>query len=178
MGLFANFPVEDVTVLDIAAAAQMTPAAVYYHFESKDQILLEGLESFTKALLAEAGSHLSQRGDTNGLRNLIGDLLEWIGQHRISAKVYFVKSTGLHLRVEELRLKTRVGLTDQFSRTARAARPDLKVMEAGVVGVALVSLLETSAVAMLTEDAVYHGVGALRFPAEVQSLGDRIAGFS
>ena len=35
-------PPEDVTVADIAAAADMTAAAVYYHFPSKEHVLLEG----------------------------------------------------------------------------------------------------------------------------------------
>ena len=43
MGLFATMPVEEVTVQDIATAVEMTPAAVYYHFASKEQILTEGM---------------------------------------------------------------------------------------------------------------------------------------
>ena len=39
MGLFASFPVDEVTVLDIAGAVDMTPAAVYYHFASKDDLI-------------------------------------------------------------------------------------------------------------------------------------------
>ena len=53
MGLFASFPVDEVTVLDIAGAAGMTPAAVYYHFASKEQILLEGMQQFRDALLVD-----------------------------------------------------------------------------------------------------------------------------
>ena len=41
MNLFATFPVDEVTVHDIAGAVGMTPAAVYYHFASKEQILVE-----------------------------------------------------------------------------------------------------------------------------------------
>ena len=37
MNLFATFPVDEVTVHDIAGAVGMTPAAVYYHFASKEQ---------------------------------------------------------------------------------------------------------------------------------------------
>ena len=36
IGLFATYPAEAITVADIAAAANMTAAAVYYHFPSKE----------------------------------------------------------------------------------------------------------------------------------------------
>ena len=53
VGLFAVYPAETVTVADIAAAADMTAAAVYYHFPSKEHIILEGLQTFTRDYLAE-----------------------------------------------------------------------------------------------------------------------------
>jgi AcrR family transcriptional regulator len=43
MELFASQRSEAITVAEIAEAAGMTSAAVYYHFASKDDILLEGL---------------------------------------------------------------------------------------------------------------------------------------
>ena len=52
MGLFALHPPESVTVADIAAASDMTAAAVYYHFPSKEHVLLEGLQLFTVQYLA------------------------------------------------------------------------------------------------------------------------------
>ena len=48
-----TYPAEAITVADIAAAANMTAAAVYYHFPSKERVLLEGLQSFTRDYLAE-----------------------------------------------------------------------------------------------------------------------------
>jgi AcrR family transcriptional regulator len=54
MGLFALHPPEAVTVADIAAAADMTAAAVYYHFPSKEHVLLEGLQIFTTRYLAHS----------------------------------------------------------------------------------------------------------------------------
>ena len=49
MGLFATMPVDEVTVQDIASAVEMTPAAVYYHFASKEQILIEGMQHFARS---------------------------------------------------------------------------------------------------------------------------------
>src|SRR5215218_3624369 len=58
MGLFATMPVDEVTVQDIASAVEMTPAAVYYHFASKEQILTEGMQLFADQLLAEIRGQL------------------------------------------------------------------------------------------------------------------------
>ena len=67
MGLFATMPVDEVTVQDIATAVEMTPAAVYYHFASKEQILTEGMQQFANQLLEEIRTSLSAAGDTGGL---------------------------------------------------------------------------------------------------------------
>ena len=64
MGLFALHPPEHVTVADIAAAADMTAAAVYYHFPSKEHVLLEGLQLFTGAVPGDdAGAAPRTNGD-------------------------------------------------------------------------------------------------------------------
>ncbi|MEZ5226226.1 MAG: hypothetical protein R2710_06015 [Acidimicrobiales bacterium] len=54
------------------------------------------------------------------------------------------------------------------NKTARA--------EAGVIAVALVSLIETSLASMLNEDASYRGLGVKKFSAEVGAIADRIVG--
>ena len=74
MNLFATFPVDEVTVHDIAGAVGMTPAAVYYHFASKEQILVEGLTRFTDELLDEVRAGIPAKGDTAGIARLITDL--------------------------------------------------------------------------------------------------------
>ena len=54
MELFASPRSDAVTVAEIADAAGMTSAAVYYHFASKDDILLEGLRLVGDEMVAEA----------------------------------------------------------------------------------------------------------------------------
>ena len=61
MGLFAMHPPESVTVADIAAAADMTAAAVYYHFPSKEHVLLEGLQDFSRRYLVDHAGALTDR---------------------------------------------------------------------------------------------------------------------
>ena len=176
MGLFATMPVDEVTVQDIASAVEMTPAAVYYHFASKEQILLEGMQLFRDALLARVRDHLPVTGEVDGVRLLLADVLAWTNRHRVPATVYFVNSIGLNLLVEALRRDTRLQLVDLLSDAVRAARGRLGPADAGVIAVALVSLLETALASMLNQDVTYRSLGSRRFAAEVGAIGDRIAG--
>jgi AcrR family transcriptional regulator len=176
MGLFANFPVEEVTVLDIAGAVDMTPAAVYYHFASKEQILLEGLQAFCDQMLAEVRTHLPVKDDRDGVRNLVAHMLAWNHRNRTSAVVYFVNSIGLNLLVEALRRRNRLELVALLRQAAKASRGRLGGAEAGVIAVALVSLIETATASMLNQDAAFLGLGSRRFVEAVKQLSDRIAG--
>jgi AcrR family transcriptional regulator len=108
MGLFATIPVDEVTVQDIAAVVGMTPAAVYYHFASKEQILLEGMERFRGELIA----HVRELAASSslGVGDLVAELIGWVARRRVSATVYFVSSIGLNLLVEALRREMRLEL--------------------------------------------------------------------
>ena len=125
MGLFATMAVDEVTVQDIANAVEMTPAAVYYHFASKEQILLEGMERFRDQLLAEVRSNMPERGDADGVRRLVEHVLSWVSRHRVPATVYFVNSIGLNLLVEALRRETRLELVGLLRDAVIAARGKL-----------------------------------------------------
>lgn len=178
MGLFAAFPVEEVTVLDIAGAVDMTPAAVYYHFASKEQILVEGLRAFCDQMLTEVRAHLPERGDRDGVRNLLVHMLAWNQRNRTAALVYFVSSIGLNQLVEALRREHRLQLVALLREAAKASRGRLGAAEAGVIAVALVSLLETATASMLNQDVAYLGLGGRRFAEAVKQLADRIAGIT
>ena len=178
MGLFATMPVDEVTVQDIANAVDMTPAAVYYHFASKEQILLEGMTRFRDAMLSEIRSDMPEAGNAAGVGELLTRTITWTNRHRTTATVYFVGSIGLNLLVEALRRETRHELVELLRQAVVAARGRLSSAEAGVIAVALVSLLETSLASMLNQDATFRSLGARRFRDEVVALGDRIAGIA
>lgn len=170
MDLFATFPVDEVTVLDIAGSAGMTAAAVYYHFASKEQILLEGMQRFTKDLLVQVHEHLPEKGQADGLTEMVSHLLGWTRRNRSYATVYFVSSVGLNLLVEGLRRDVRIELIELCQRAVRSVHPRMRAVEAGVMAVGLVSLIETAAVSNLSQDSVYRTLGARRFSAEVDRL--------
>ena len=173
MKLFARVSFDDVTVGDIADAAEMTPAAVYYHFAGKEQILLEGTRAFSDELLAVAQQCVD---DALPVGELMTTLLDQIRRRRIAASVVFIKSAGLNLALEAHRKTVRAELAELFAVAASRTRKRLPVAEAGVMGAALVSLLEVSAVAVLGRDRAFKALGARGVPTAVADLAQRIVG--
>lgn len=175
MGLFALHPPESVTVADIAAAADMTAAAVYYHFPSKEHVLLEGLERFADQYLAALRSVARGDGDVPWTQHFVTGTLEWLEINRTPAIVYFAHSAGVDAAVEALRRETRI---QQVILLARAIRgyvggPRSNV-EPEVAAIGLISLIETAARSWLTQDAVFLGLGRRRFISETTSIAERI----
>jgi len=176
MGLFATIPVDEVTVQDIASAIDMTPAAVYYHFASKEQILTEGMQQFADLLVAEMANNLPEPESNGELGDLLTHVMVWTARRRSQANVYFVNSIGLNLVVEALRRETRVQMIELLREAVRTVRGRLSRAEAGVIAVALVSLLETSIASSLNQDAAFRALGARKFNAQVAAIGERLAG--
>src|SRR6476659_4581375 len=108
MGLFALHAPEHVTVADIAAAADMTAAAVYYHFPSKEHVLLEGLQGFTARYMATIRDLAAVDGAQPWLTMFMSDLLDWLAQDRAAATVFFSNSSGVDASIEALRREVRI----------------------------------------------------------------------
>jgi AcrR family transcriptional regulator len=176
MHLYAVRRIEDVTVADIAEEANMTSAAVYYHYPSKEDLLLEGLRGFAEGLETELTNLIdAAAGSGTSLGAVVADLLTWLEAHRSAALVWFVTSPGLNESVEALRRETRLDMVDTFAAQIRKRVKGLSRADATIAGMALVVLLEQSAISALTEDAVLANLGRRAFAAEVVSLGDLIA---
>jgi AcrR family transcriptional regulator len=176
MHLYAVRQIEDVTVADIAEEAKMTPAAVYYHYASKEDVLLEGLREFATGLQAELERLLHAGSDGPiSVGAVEGELLTWAQAHRSAAVVWFVKSPGMSEPVEALRRKTRLEMVEAFSAVFRTRSRSSATAQASVTALALVILLEQAAVCVLTEDVVLANLGGRRFTGELGSLADLIA---
>ncbi len=177
MRLFAAPSADAVTVAEIAEAAGMTSAAVYYHFASKDDILLEGLRDFGEGLVAETRR---LQADMGAPGTSVGDipvrLLAWLDERQDEATVWFVTSAGVSLAVEELRRELRGDLIGILTQAAKAARPKVGAAEASVIAAGLLSLLETAASSWLTEDESVTGLGRRGFLDETSLLAERITG--
>lgn len=178
MGLFALHPPDRVTVADIAAAADMTAAAVYYHFPSKEHVLLEGLQVFTRSYLATVRELARAGEDSDGWAGRwVAGVLDWLEASRTPATVYFVHSAGIDAAIEALRRETRI---EQVVVLARAVRVHTGVgkssVEPEVAAIALVALIENAATSWLTQDSVFLGLGRRRFVTETATLAERIVG--
>ena len=179
MELFSAPGSDTVTVAEIARDAGMTSAAVYYHFASKDEILLEGLRAVGEQLVAETKRLAAEVADSgSSIDRLPVGLLHWIDGHRIDSTVWFVSSAGVSLAVEQLRREQRGQLMQLLSRAVRHARPGLPAPETAVVATALMSLVEVSASTWLSGDDTLTHLGPEGFLTEVGMLALRITGTS
>ena len=109
----------------------MTPAAVYYHFASKEQILTEGMQQFARsAPRGDPQLQIPQPGDA-GAGAMITHVLAWTIRRRAHATVYFVNSIGLNLVVEAVRREVREEMVDLLRDAVKAVRGRLSGAEAG-----------------------------------------------
>ncbi|SNS87513.1 TetR/AcrR family transcriptional regulator [Rhodococcoides kyotonense] len=174
MHLYSVRSIEDVTVADIAAEAQMTSAAVYYHYPSKDDVLLGGLRIYSEGLLDELHARIESDGDAT-LGDIIVGLLEWTDGHRAASLVYFVHSPGWSLSIEALRRNVRLTFLNVLMAELRTRNGITSRAKQAAAATALSSLLEVSVASWLTEDAVLANLGRRRFADEVRDLAADIA---
>jgi AcrR family transcriptional regulator len=172
--LFATQPPDEVTVADIAARAEMTSAAVYYHFSSKDQVLAETMRAFAAALREQLQAITDAHEPGSDIGTSVTTLLAWMGEQRSAATVFFVSSAGMSQDAEALRQESRTQVLDELVRLIRKARVSVSDAEAAVIGLGLLALLETAAISQVRGDDVYRSLGHRAFVREVGDLAARI----
>ena len=173
--LFATQPPDEVTVADIAARAEMTSAAVYYHFSSKDKVLVEGMRVFATALRDELHALTEAHAPGSPVGPAITALVAWLGEHRSAATVFFVSSAGMSQEAEGLRHEVRTQLLEDLVRLVRKATRPVTDAEAAVIGLGVLALLETAAISQARGDDAYRSLGHRSFLREVGRLAERIA---
>jgi AcrR family transcriptional regulator len=173
LSLFVRSPYDDVKVADIAALADLTPAAVHYHFDGKEQILLEAMREFSEELLTRAHEGLDGGLGANALMTA---LLGFVRSKRTAATVFFVTATGLSLSFEAHRKLVRIELAELFANAVRTDEKKRPAAEAEVIGAALVSVLEVAAITTLRGDDVSRVLGSRRLLDVVADLTDRVLG--
>ena len=177
--LFASQPVDSVTVADIAAAAEMTSAAIYYHYPSREEILLEGLREFAAEYVGEIERiALEVVIPARNMGSLVEPLVAWLSDNHTSSTVYFVQSRGASQQVEAIRRSNALVLIPVLSSAAKKARGRLSAAEASVVAVAMIAQIEIFASAFLSGDRSFTTLGRRRFIQSGMDLADRIAGTS
>jgi AcrR family transcriptional regulator len=159
-----------ISVADIATQAGMTPAAFYYHFPSKDDLLNEIVAGFAAEWVAEATTRLDKVHVAEDVPDLVSDMVSWLDDHERPATVFFVTSVAATEKAEESRRGARNELYVAAIDAVRRVWPSGTAAETGVAGVALVILMEVSSRSRLQLDDSYRGLGPVRFRNAAASL--------
>jgi AcrR family transcriptional regulator len=141
-----------VSVTDIARRAGMTPAAVYYHFPTKEDVLL--------ALVGRTGDAISElcvagetgeapdcsdligaAGAEDAVTALIDRFLAWLEAHPADARLYYQSSQGATADVESLRREQRRNqVTAMLRGPLKPAQAAMSATELRVVAIAVLVL--------------------------------------
>jgi AcrR family transcriptional regulator len=159
-----------ISVADIAAQAGMTPAAFYYHFPSKDDLVNEIVEGFATGWVAAFTEGLDGLHEPEDVPKLTTFMVDWLDDHERPATVYFVTSVAATEKAEEMRRQARNELYEAAIRAFRRIWPGRTAAENGVGGVALIILIEVASRSRLQMDESYRGLGPVRFRLAAASL--------
>jgi AcrR family transcriptional regulator len=96
-----------VSVTDIAKRAGMTPAAVYYHFPTKEDVLLALVRRTGDAITDLCTSEVDAAGGDGAAIALVDRFLAWLEEHPVDARLYYQASLGATPDVEVLRREQR-----------------------------------------------------------------------
>ena len=92
------------TIADVADACGMVPAAVYYHFNGKDDLLAAAVQATADAMNEITGAH---RGRSGSLEERLGVVVravfEWADAHPDEAQLFYLWSVGASAEVEKIR---------------------------------------------------------------------------
>jgi AcrR family transcriptional regulator len=172
--LLAVQPPDEIAVSDIAAHCGMTPAAFYYHFASKDEILDEIVAGFAARWSETVTAALSDVHEPEDLANCIDAVLSWVEEHERAARVYFVTSVGATSSCEAVRRKTRNDLARRAARAFREVAPGQDKIRVAIAGLGLVTLMEIVSRSRLELDASYRTLGPVRFRATAGQLAESL----
>ena len=172
--LLAIQPPDEIAVSDIAAQASMTPAAFYYHFASKDEILDEIVSEFAAGWSQYVTDLLGGLAHRDDLTEFIDAVLGWLDERERTATVYFVTSIGATSTCEATRKAVREDLSKKATRTVATLAPTKDKVDVSISGVALITLLETLARSRMELDPTYRTLGPMRFRANAAALADHL----
>ncbi len=169
-------PWELVTISSIVAHAGMTPAAFYYHFSSRDQLLEEIVRSFADDWVDVGEKLWADAESAEDLKNVVSGLLDWVGEDRQRAMIFFLTAAGASLTIEDIRRHARDQLAIAAARALRKVTASRQRAKTAVDGLTLVIVCEVAARAELSLDQSYRTLGPRRFRSEIYDLCDRAVG--
>ena len=163
-------PPDEIAVSDIAAHCGMTPAAFYYHFTSKDEILDEIVGGFANAWTEAVSTAFAEVHSVDDLSACVDAVLTWVEEQERPARVFFVTSVGATSACEAVRRRTRNELAKRAARMFREIAPDQDRIRVAIAGLGMVTLLEIVSRSRLDLDPSYRTLGPVRFRATAGQL--------
>ena len=119
----------------------MTPAAVYYHFPTKEDVLLALVGRTGDAISELCGEAVEAAAVEDAVTALIDRFLAWLEAHPADARLYYQSSQGATADVEALRREQRRHqVTALLNGPLKAARGSMSGTELRVVAIALLVL--------------------------------------
>ena len=130
-----------VSVTDIAKRAGMTPAAVYYHFPTKEDLLLALVTRTGDAISDLCSSGAKAAGAEDAITALVDRFLAWLEAHPADARLYYQSSQGATADVEALRREQRHHqVTAMRKGPLKPAQASMSATELRVVAIAVLVL--------------------------------------
>jgi AcrR family transcriptional regulator len=148
----------------------MTPAAFYYHFGSRDDLLEELVTEFSKAWVAHGETLWDQADTADEFTAVVSQLLDWAGKQEQAATVFFLSSVGASFAIENVREEARNQLIRAAGRALARMDPALTRSDSGVRATAAVLACEVAARSLLNRDDAYRTLGPRRFHEEILGL--------
>lgn len=176
--LFSLQPSDLVTVADIVERAGMTPAAFYYHFSSREQLLEEVVRDFAVTWVATLERLLAAAHTPEQLAEVAVGLVDEIETMEQVAKIFFLSGATAPVLVEQIRREARARLIKSAARTVERIDPKRKGVAATVNGLSMIVLYETALRSRLSLDDSYRTLGPRRFREELATLGRVANGFT
>lgn len=191
MRLHARQDGRPVTVAEIAREAYMSTPAIYYHYPSKDAVLLDGLSRFSADLIAVIRAAGEEAVRSGSAADLVAAVVRWLDGRRHEAVVWYLTAPQV-INADALRDELAARTLEAWRAPVRAARgggadptgantagagttgAEMSDDEVDVVVVALKSLLEIAAQSWLAEDQIRRVLGPKSFLAEVSRLTVRL----
>jgi AcrR family transcriptional regulator len=174
--LFALQPWELVTVSEIVARAGMTPAAFYYHFNSRDELLEELVRDFSDRWGGQGERLWDAAPDAESFAAVVPQLLDWIADQVQAATVFFLSAVGSSFAIDTLRTHARDRLIRSADKALQRVDPTLSRSESAVRATAAVVLCEVTSRSLLSRDDAYRTLGPRRFQEETRCLVETVVG--
>lgn len=163
-------PWDMVTVADIVDRAGMTPAAFYYHFSSREQLLEEVVEDFAETWVTTIEAEFGKARTVEELCQIPVTLLSEIEGSQEVARIFFLSAASAPMLVERIHRDARNRLVAAAIDAMVRIAPKRAIAVARVNGVALVLVCEMAVRAHLSLDESYRVLGPRRFRDEIANL--------